>query len=193
MNDYLCGSIWAKCFSRKFIEDNKIRFTNNLRKAQDRMFMLECINKCDKIYYLPLLSYKYFSNDDSICHKINFKMIDYYYNLFVEVNKFLNENKIDKSLSKFFVYSVFNELLLLTVFHPEYKKNYLKKRKDYYEIYNQFLIKNSVRNLRVSDFISFKAKIRFISIKFNLFFVLLNLSLLKNKHDNKNNFEKYNI
>lgn len=189
MNDYLCGSIWGKCFSKKFIKNNKIMFIDKLRKAQDRRFMLEVLINAKKMYYYPIHSYIYFSNDDSICHKINFKMVDYYYYLYMEITSFILKNKINKSVSKFFVYSIFNELLLLTVFHSKYKDNYFKKKKKYKEIYKKFSIDLYITDLNISDFPSFNSKLRFFLIKYNCFFLLIIVSLLKQRKDNKNNFK----
>ncbi|HFR3392536.1 TPA: glycosyltransferase, partial [Streptococcus suis] len=41
LDDFAFGAIWGKCFSRQFLEKNNIRFRPELRKTQDRIFMLE--------------------------------------------------------------------------------------------------------------------------------------------------------
>lgn len=187
--NFMMGSIWSKCFLREFIEKNEIRFVPALRKAQDRMFMLNVYYHAEKIFYEPIYCYKYRSNNTSICHKINFKMIDYYYSLYHEVTQFCQINQIKDENSKFFVYNVVNELLPLTIFHIDYQASYWKKRTQFYEIYNKFQLKQSLKKLKISDFPTKKSKVRFLLYRLHFVYLLYYFIQSKQKKERKYSFK----
>lgn len=172
-NDFMFGSIWAKCFSRNFLIENNIKFRDELRKAQDRMFMLEVYTKCSSFKYIPIYAYKYRLNNDSICHKINFKMIEYYQSLYNSIKKYCNEINLNQDILKFVEYGIVSELLLLTVYHLDYIASISEKKKKYKEICNIFNFKTSIKKLKYKDFKSIKRKIKLFLYKNNLFYILI--------------------
>lgn len=189
MNNFMFGSIWAKVFSKKFLNKNDIRFIPELRKAQDRRFMLEVIYKSKRILYYPIFAYKYRANEKSITHKINYKMIDYYYFLYKEMEKFCVIYNIEGYCSKFLQYNIVNELVLLTVFHINNKKHYREIKKEYKQIYQQFKLKESLTNIKIKDIPSTKGKIKLFLYKMNWIYLLNKLFRIQQRKKNKNNFK----
>ena len=53
-NQYTLGAPWGKIFRRSFIEKSNIRFVIGLNKAQDRVFMLECLIREPRVAFLDI-------------------------------------------------------------------------------------------------------------------------------------------
>lgn len=175
-DDFVFGSIWGKCFSTQFIKENNLRFSNKLRKAQDRIFMLECISKAKEIEYIPICAYEYRLNRESITHKLNFKMIDYYCYLKEEASRYVNTYDLGDYVISRFTYVIFNELLNLTSFNIQNKESLESKKKMYNEIFYRLGLKESLNILKFSDFKTHREKIRFCLIKNHCFLTLYTLN-----------------
>ena len=164
-NDYVMGSIWSKVFNRKFIEKNKIRFVPELRKAQDRRFMIESFYYAKNIKYCSVPSYKYRLNATSICHTFNNKMIDYYLRLLKSMRSFCEEKKLPYDVTKYMEYNIVMELLPLSVFHIDNPCTDREKMKQFKEIAEQFDFYPAVKKLKFSDFASINGKIKLLMCK----------------------------
>lgn len=172
LENFLFGSSWAKLFSTDFIRKNNISFVPNLRKSQDRVFMLNVMNKASSILYYPIQMYKYVINLNSITHKFNMKIIDYYKLVYDEMNKFCEEYNIEKEASKFVSYNIVNELLPLTIFNVKYKKNYFSIRKRLIKILKEFDFNKKLKDIKYSNIISKKGKIKVFLYKSHLYFLI---------------------
>ena len=185
-NDFMFGSIWGKLFKKSFLEENNIRFIPRLRKAQDRMFMLTVFCYAKQVKYYPFNSYIYRANIQSITHKMNYNMIEYYKYLYDDVLSFCTEKNINKDCYKYFTYYVINELLLLSIFHIDNKKKNGEVKKEYKKVYKEFNLKNALNELRYSDFASTKDKIKLFLFKTNMIFLLrIYFKLIQHKHNKK--------
>lgn len=88
MEGYCFGAPWGKAFRKGFLIENNIRFFDDLRKMQDRVFMLYCIQANPKIATVDLEGYCYIKNENSIVNKYNPQMGDYLLNVAREIQKF---------------------------------------------------------------------------------------------------------
>lgn len=172
LKPYDFGTIWSKRFSKKFLDDNKIRFHNELRKTQDRIFMLEALEACDSIFYSNDVMYNYYQNSNSITHRMNFKIIDYYTTLLKVFRKIMYENSDKMVMGKYFSYSIFFETLPLTYFHPDCLLTTEEKRKGFNELYSIYGLDKDLLYIRITDFNTFKQKIKFLLIKYKMFYFL---------------------
>lgn len=69
--------VWNKMYQTEFLNENKIRFWENLHYGEDEIFNLECILKCKKIKWCnPYVIVRHFDNKNSICHLIMDKDLD---------------------------------------------------------------------------------------------------------------------
>ncbi|SEP62644.1 Glycosyltransferase involved in cell wall bisynthesis [Streptococcus equinus] len=189
IQNFMFGSIWAKIFSRKFLNSNNIRFKPELRKAQDRRFMLDVIYNATSIPYYPIYVYKYKTNNNSICHKMNYKMIAYYERLYSSIIEFKNETQLDDDIFKFVEYSILNELLPLCIFHVENKKSFGLKKKELDELYNYYSLDYVLKKIKLAELPSFKAKIKFLLYRFKCYGLLNAFFVCKQKNEIKKSFE----
>ena len=175
-DNYSFGALWGKLYKRSFIVENEIKFKDDLRKAQDRAFLLNLFLKKPNIKYYDKYMYVYRKeNNNSITHKLNFKMIDYYerlYKYMIEITK----NLEDKSVLKFLEYGMVHELLTMTVFHSKNQSNLLEKRKLFFEIYDFYNLKEKLVNIKYNEINSRKGKIKLFLYK-HKFFILLYIFL----------------
>ncbi|MFC5630878.1 MULTISPECIES: glycosyltransferase family 2 protein [Streptococcus] len=166
--EFSFGAIWAKCFSKKFLDANKIRFKDKLRKTQDRIFMLDVIINSSKISYFPLSSYNYSVNLSSITHKLNYKMIDYCKSIFDEVKKY----DVDFNIKKYFIYNIFHEMLLLTYFHKECTIGWFTTSKEVKKLYSYFEFDRILSNISLQEIEGKNNKLKFIMYKYHLIYLL---------------------
>ncbi len=189
-NGFMFGAIWGKCFKRIFLEKNELKFRDKLRKAQDRMFMLESYFYAKKIEYFPIQEYRYRINDSSICRQMNMNMIDYYYELFIEMSNFCIKNSITMDSFKYLTYGIVSEMLPLTIFHIDNKEKYKEKKKLYRKISIKFKFEKELENLCFKDFNTLTRKIKFFLYKYRLFFILYLYFHFKQKKERKKSFKK---
>ena len=171
-NNYFFGSIWGKCFSRSFLERNGIFFEPELRKAQDRRFMMDVINKASNMKYFNVDMYMYRKTDQSITHAINWKMEDYYLKLKDSFDSFCKNNQVSEYSKKFLNYGIFNELTQLTVFHIDNKMSRKQRNSIAKRMFDEFDLKESIKKIKYSDVRTKKGKIKLFLIKHNLFSTL---------------------
>jgi len=188
INDFMFGSIWAKLFSRSFLSNNEISFEPELRKAQDRRFMLDVVYHSNSILYYPVYAYKYRTNNNSICHKMNYNMIDYYKKLYISLINFKNKYNIDNDVYKFLEYNIINELLPLSVFHINNKKKYYEKNKEFKKIYNDYELYYKTRKIKLHDVPSFKGKVKLLFFRYRLTFMIYLFYVNKQKKIMKKSF-----
>ncbi len=173
---YSFGSIWAKVFDRDFLKRNSITFQPKLRKAQDRVFMLDCLVKAKTITYYPICSYYYILSKDSITHKFNPLMKGYYLTLCRCMEKRCMEYSLPNEMKKFIRYGCFCELCDLTFFHIDNERSFLKRRFDFMKAYSEFRMKYSLKKIRYHDIRGLKGKIKLFFLKYKMFIPLLLLS-----------------
>ena len=189
MNDFMFGSIWAKCFSRSFLKKNSIRFADQLRKAQDRRFMADVFSAVNRVSYSPSIMYYYRINERSITHRLDWSMEEYYKRLSNSFEKFCKENKVDFWISKFLNYSIFLELLPLTVCHADADLRYEEKRLVYKRMYKFFGIRNESRRIRYKDVPSFRGKVKLMFIRGRLFWPVYIIFRTKSRMEEQSIFK----
>ena len=172
LDNLMFGAIWAKVILKEMLDSNNIRFIPELRKTQDRVFMLQVYIAAKSIRYLPIMSYRYYRVPDSITHKMNFKMIEYYENVNNWVNKICVENSIPEECYEFFTFSILIELLKLTYFHRDYKSSFRSMREGIDDLYRRFDINYALSHIKISDFNKLISKIKFLLFKGRAYFIL---------------------
>ena len=60
---------WGKLYRRTFLTGNNCRFPVGIKKRQDIIFNLICLNNLKSAYYLDYIGYHYRHNSDPICHR----------------------------------------------------------------------------------------------------------------------------
>lgn len=107
-------TLWCYFFKRKLILDNDIKFSENIKYAEDLEFVIKCLFFSNKILSIPNVGYKYFVREGSAMSKsisIN-QTLDYLSvaNNLISLSKDLNNSfligRIDYMLKSYFSYSI---------------------------------------------------------------------------------------
>ena len=86
---FVYGSPWGKVFRRDFLNKNALRFTLGVKRSQDRLFMLYCLEKADSVGLFHYSGYHYVRNNESICNKYNEKIVGILDNATKHINDFV--------------------------------------------------------------------------------------------------------
>ena len=89
VNGFVYGSPWCKVFRREFLDKKELRFTLGVKRSQDRLFMLYCLDATNKIAFFDYSGYKYVRNEESICNKYNENIVDILNNAENHIAKFI--------------------------------------------------------------------------------------------------------
>ncbi|MBB5264172.1 glycosyltransferase involved in cell wall biosynthesis [Catenibacillus scindens] len=68
-NEVKLNAVWAKAYKRKMIENNHIRFNENLFHGEDMLFNLDVALECGKVEIVNCEMYQYIPNTQSAIHK----------------------------------------------------------------------------------------------------------------------------
>ncbi len=174
--DYFAGAVWAKAFRRKFLFDNNLKFDSNLRKSQDRAFMVYAFCRTQSVKYKKLNSYVYYQNFESICNKYSTTARSRAYAFINAVDTFLKENSREGLDSKHIKYMLrylqYFEILYLDYFNFQNPNKRKINRKEAKEDYIKLNIKKAVHVLNVNDFTGIIERTKFVLIKFRCFYLL---------------------
>lgn len=172
--DYYAGAVWAKAFKRIFVLNNSLIFDQNLRKAQDRVFMLYAYNKADTLKYIDIPYYCYFQNLESVCNKYNKNALTRSLSFLEAVEAFLETNEVQnkKYLSAMVRYISYFEILYLYLFNYEAKETTKESIVSAKKLYKELNISDVTKKIRSNDFIGANSKIKYLLVKFRLFYLL---------------------
>lgn len=71
-SDFSSGAPWGKLFKKRYLDRNKIFFVEDLKKSEDRIFMLYCYSRLEQVVFLEESTYLYrCDNINSACNKYN--------------------------------------------------------------------------------------------------------------------------
>lgn len=188
-SEYYGGAVWAKAFRREFLKDKKLLFDVNLRKAQDRVFMLYAYDSANTVKYIRIASYVYYQNFESICNKYNSNtkkrshaFVDAVYH-FLKITK----SNIDKNkLLSMVRYLSFFEVLYLDLFNYENPNNRSSNILSAKAEYDAFHIKEAMSNISINQFESLSGKIKYILIRLRLFGILRHMVIKRQSKNRKN-------
>lgn len=72
---YFCPSMCHKFVLRKRICDNRLRFPEDVRLSEDRLFALQCYIAAERCFHLDRCLYHYVMNQESASHTVTKEMI----------------------------------------------------------------------------------------------------------------------
>lgn len=173
---YCVGAPWGKVFKKDFLVKNNLRFFKQLRKMQDRVFMMYCIEKSPRISLLPIDGYCYVRNDESIVNKYNTKISDYLLQVAIEINKFnrkfyiFSENQENTILCKLII-----EYLSIYILHPN-NPDVVNKRAEMLKIYcNTSPFKEALKSPDYSYF-NQKDKVKLFLLRVKAYKLIIQIS-----------------
>ena len=80
---------WSKFYRRSFLIKNSCRFPLQIKRRQDVLFNLYCLEYLEKAYYYDYAGYHYRQNDNSICCRFNRNMLDILLAFYTEAEEFV--------------------------------------------------------------------------------------------------------
>lgn len=150
---YCFGSPWGKIFRKSFIDEGNLKFLPELRKMQDRVFMLYAIQAKPKMAMLPLEGYCYVKNDESIVNRYNPKIGEY---LVRVANAIIEFNKKYYTFGKKEMSSIICKLLLeyigIDTLHPDNPYSMNERRNELKKYCCQKIYVNAIKNPDYSIF-----------------------------------------
>lgn len=66
---FILGVLWVHLFNRELIEKNHIRFNNNLRRCEDRLFTITAMLHSTSMVFIDSILYHYQVNDESLSNR----------------------------------------------------------------------------------------------------------------------------
>ncbi|MBO5142222.1 MAG: glycosyltransferase family 2 protein [Clostridia bacterium] len=90
-------SACAKLYLKSFLEKEEIRFETEIPIGEDLLFNFDVYNKADKIKYIPIHTYHYRTNQQSVMKSYDEKLIQKYEKLFFAFEKKIKRQNMDYS------------------------------------------------------------------------------------------------
>lgn len=114
---------WGKLFRKKLIDDNKIRFPEEVFLSEDTAFVFQVYCSTDKIYASQMTAYHYRVTPDSASRRFNFKTINNNHLLRNWLIQYVLNHGLEKTLeeeiSAFLVRKFIEECLYLRAFREK--------------------------------------------------------------------------
>lgn len=85
------NTVWGKVFRKSLLDQNSIRFIEELKIGEDCLFAYSTYQYANKIKYYPFFGYYYYQNVDSAVHKIHYDIVDVDKKWQLELKKLLSE------------------------------------------------------------------------------------------------------
>lgn len=177
---YTMGAIWNKMFKKDFLCKNELLFNENIPKGQDILFVIKCLLCSPSITYKNIASYVYFINQESICHKPNEKLMQYY-KIFLDNLGIISQEISDLNiLSKDTIELCYRKAslncvylaLLANVFNPNINKSIKERKVEFNNVYTTMREYLKFNIFTLNCFTNSKEKIKFLLLKYKLFYIL---------------------
>lgn len=170
-------TVWGKCFRSSIIKTNNISFDSRLRIGEDMLFLLEVIQKVNKILFLDKPLYNYRINDESVMQHISWKGSEQGIIYFEKVEEVVGSSVPEGAMADLWLETAERdwETIHKTNFSP--KKKYLLFR----ELLNNYLYKRFSRKNSYS-YSSHKQRLYTFFIRHKYIIMLMALSYMRMKN-----------
>ena len=165
---------FAKLYRKKFLQENKICFIENLKYGEDRIFNFLAFNYAKKIVFIENITYNYRIHSESVMKKYDENLIANYTKLLIEYKRIFIENSFYEEYKEeynFFVLRQFNKFFNNYFFDVRTTKQYKELKKEFLELtqkepYKEVIYKEKIVSL------SKKRKLMIFLIKTKQFYLL---------------------
>lgn len=144
----------AIIYSKKFLNENKIFFMEDVRFGEDSIFIWTSLLLANKIIYSKQVIYYYFNNPNSVMKSSAIQRVDFF---LTTLKDYFMNFKFDKNI--FDVNNIYPNYLVSTL-------NSLAKKLNI-EDYIDFVQNSEIKNLKVKDFYGLKFKFIYLLIKYD--------------------------
>lgn len=172
-----------KVYRKKFLLDNNLQYPVDLPKSEDKVFILRCLTKLNRLFFIDKYFYHYRQNNQSMCRSYyenadNARLIlaKYLKKIALEMDKEIANLKKEPSYSKltqaceYFLFGIISDVLLQKYYHKDYPYSWKKRFRDSRtfiesEPFHQAIMSVKYRNL------PFNAKVKKFLLSHNLIFL----------------------
>lgn len=173
---------WGKIYRKKFLAQNGCRFPVGIKKRQDCIFNLYCLEYIKCAYYFDYTGYHYRTNSNSICWRKNEEMMDILLALLQEAEKFVskyhpNDQEYARALGIFTI-SIHYDLRKTLFFHSGKRMLYHEYQMYMNQYYNDEVVKRYIDKCLLKDFKRIRNKVNFFLIAGHhmfLYYVVLSI------------------
>ncbi len=153
--DKISISSWDKVYKKELI--NKIRFNKELTIGEDALFVIEAIEKANKIKTINKFFYVYVQNEKSIVHNLSEKIIQ-----ITKISNYINKD-IKKEYNE--SYNFFEANLMLKCIHHISNNRTSQNHKEAVKLIKKVYSKDKIKELLKSKNISKFTKIELYILK----------------------------
>lgn len=169
---FVYGSPWGKVFRKSFLNDNSLRFALGVKRTQDRLFMLYCLEAASQVLLYSCSGYTYVRNDESICNKYNKEIVSILNNARNHIEKFVEkyhkgDDKYERALHNLGLSFAFTEMQLFYL-NRLGGQNVRKRALTLKKIFGQEPLKTDIERADLSKFVG-KARIVYKLLSHRLF------------------------
>ena len=144
------GTPWGKLIRRQIIQENRVAYVDGLKKGQDTVFVLNLLDYCENIIYLPYIGYHYRISGTSISKKFNPDIIPIMEATLSEYGKFIEKHKKDmrfrQALDLKYVHVILGEYMLLYFANANNPKRKEEKRQELLRLLDSKAYKDVIQN-----------------------------------------------
>ncbi len=166
---YYC---WDKVYSRSLLQKEKILFLVGLPKSEDKVFILQCFEKINTLYYLSSPLYHYRINEQSASNKYS-ENVD---NERRELSKYLERiaKEMDAEIGLLtnnpsysilyedyirFVFGIISDVMFSKYYHKDYPRTNSQRREEVKQFLNSEPFKTAIKDSKYCD-LGWEAKIK---------------------------------
>ena len=124
--DNISPTIWSKFIKRSFIEENNIKFPENISYAEDLATVSNIFINNPKIVFNENRLYNYYHRDNSISNKVSSKVLEVDNAIQFIEDKLVESNSYDENKEEFeftvFRHMLISKILRINQLYPERKK-----------------------------------------------------------------------
>ena len=169
-----------KVYSKKFLIDNNIQYPIDLPKSEDKVFILNCLKKMNKLYYSDKYFYHYRQNNQSMCKSyfekadtVRYILAEYLKKIALEMDEELSRLKNIPDYSKvteaynYFLFGILSDVLLQKYYHKDYPHNHKNRFRSAYNFIHSEPFHNAILSVNYGN-LPFNAKIKKFLLSHNL-------------------------
>lgn len=164
---FVYGSPWGKVFRRDFLNKHSLRFTLGVKRSQDRLFMLYCLEMANSIGLYHYSGYNYVRNTESICNKYNENIVSILDNATNHISNFVitfhsNDLDFQDAMYQLRIKFAFTEMQLYYL-NPQRALSVVEAGKQLKSIFGEEPLKSSLAHINL-DYCHGKAKVVYMLI-----------------------------
>lgn len=190
---------WDKVYRREFIQKNNLKFPEGLPKSEDKVFILECFERVNLLYYTNMALYHYRINGDSATYKYSQYVDDERRDLSVYLEKIAH--RMDSELAKLkgdssyslvysdymrFIFGIISNILFSKYYHKDYKGSHAKRRAEVKEFLKSDPFKTAIDFCKYTE-LGGEAKAKKFMLTHGLTSLFCGLVEVKRKISKQNN------